>query len=219
MKVLATSLLLFIASAGIWAQSDSIKAQKKPKYESQTIFNTNKGLGGFIGFNTKFTQVNGAPTLFSGAEIDLVIGHAFNFGFEGYGMVQPVKSNNVNTNGNPTYLNMGYGGVHLEPVLWSDKLVHLTLPLHLGMGGIAETKHSYLSDYYYDNDFTDDDLLHTDFFMVAEPGAMAELNVFRFMRIGAGISYRFVNGVDLANQNNADIGGLAGNFSLRLGWF
>lgn len=218
------SIALFLLSTSImWAQSDSASSSDlntKQKYTSQTLFSSNKGFGAYVGLNSKVSSFNSQTSLLTGAEFNFVIAHKLNLGVEAYGLVNPVKSHNVNNNdSSSTYLNIGYGGIHIEPVFFSSKLVHFSLPLMLGVGGIAETKKSYMDEYYYDNEFEDDDLLHTDFFLVAEPGALLEVNVFKFMRLGAGVSYRFVSGVDLKNQSNNDLQGLSGNLSLRLGWF
>jgi hypothetical protein len=211
--VIITLLSMGFAS---FSQTDSSSSRK---YRQETLFNTNKGFGAYIGINSKFTQINNSPAILTGGELDFVIGHKFNFGFEGYGSVNPVKSNRNWNDSTKSYLNVGYGGFHLEPVLFSDKLVHVTFPTHLGIGAIAETRYSYLSEDYHDNEFKDDDLIATDLFFVAEPSAMVEVNVFRFMRLGAGLGYRFTSGVDLPEHQNSDFDGLTGTFSLRLGWF
>jgi hypothetical protein len=209
-------IVLSVLSMGLYGQSDSLKPEK---FKHQTLFSTKKGVGGYIGLNSKFTTLNNHQTLLTGGELGLVVAHRFNFGFEGYGSVNPVKSNHKINDSTYSYLNMGYGGLHLEPVLWSGKMIHLSFPTHLGVGALAETNRSYLNDINSENEFKESDLLETDFFMVAEPGAMVEFNVFRFMRLGAGASYRFVSGVDMPQEKNSELGGFSANFSLRLGWF
>lgn len=216
-RIINTCIILF-ASVSIWAQSDSVKTQKQ-KYQSTTLFNTNKGFGAYLGLNSRFSEVNKQATLLTGGEVSFVIAHRLNIGFEGYGMVNPVKSNNFKEDSTSTYLNMGYGGFHLEPVLWSDKLVHLSFPIMFGAGAVVESMYSYQDDYYFENDYKESDVIHTDFFLIVEPGANVELNVFKFMRLHAGVSYRLVEGADLKNLSNSNLQGLNANLGLRFGWF
>lgn len=198
------------------AQEEEEKQPSKNR-ETETLFKSTKMVGGYLGFNTKYSELNGQEALFTGGELSLIAGRKLNIGIEGYGLVNPIKFSQESSNTN--YLNMGYGGFHLEPVLFSKKLLHLTFPVLLGAGGIAETQKSYLNDDFYDVDFTEDDLISTDFFMIAEPGVMLELNVFRFMRLGAGISHRFVGGIETSSLSNDKLSGWSGQLALRLGWF
>ena len=149
----------------------------------------------------------------------MVISHSLNLGFIGYGLVNPVKSGRVFTDGSTSVLNMGYGGINIEPVILSRKIVHLSFPITLGVGGIAETRKSYLNNDYSSSNYVDSEVLDSDFFTIAEPGVQIELNVFKWMRIGAGASYRFTGGVDLPSFNSGDLDGMSANMTLRLGWF
>lgn len=183
----------------------------------ESLFSTKQSFGSYFGFNSKYTEINGQEALLLGGELDMVISHSLNLGFQGYGLVNPVKSKKEFTDSSTSSLNMGYGGVNIEPVLFSRKLVHVTFPVFLGFGGIAETKKSYFNS---DEDtFQENNVLASDFFMLAEPGAQIELNVFKWMRLGVGASYRFTGGVDLPNFNSDDLNGFSANMNVRLGWF
>jgi len=218
-KLIIIASVAFLFNLSLNGQTDSTETLKRTKKnEQQTLFNINKGVGGYIGFNTRISNINSSEALFTGGEISIAIGHSLNLGFEGYGLVNPVESNNKNSDESTTFINMGYGGLHIEPVLFSQKLVHVTFPILLGAGGIGETRNSFLDEEFHEDD-NGDDLLDTDFFMVVEPGIMAEVNLFRFMRLGVGINYRITSGVELPNHDNEDFSGLSGNISLRLGWF
>jgi hypothetical protein len=63
------------------------------------------------------------------------------------------------------------------------------------------------------------DPYYSDAFLVAEPGISAELNIARWMRLSAGASYRFVSQLDLPNTPSNAFSGVAGNVSIRFGWF
>ena len=202
-----------LASIVAFSQADSTKR------EMQTLFKNKRTVGGYLGLSTRYSNLNNSEALLTGGELSLVVGQAFNFGIERYGLINPIKTSTKLTDTTNAFLNMGYGGFHLEPVLFSKKMVHVTFPVLLGAGGLTETKSSYLEENFNEQDYDSNNLVSTDFFMVAEPGVMLEMNFFRFMRLGAGVSHRFVGGVGVSGLSNNDLSGWSGQMSLRLGWF
>lgn len=115
---------------------------------------------------------------------------------------------------------MGYGGLFIEPVLFSKKAVHFSIPLLFGAGGIGESEMRLLNIDQIDNPYYNDPVyLNSDFFLVFEPGLNMELNLLRFVRMYGGFSYRFMNGVNLPNTDLNRLSGLSGNIGFRFGWF
>ena len=197
------------------------KCKQNENRDQQTLFGNKRGLGGYLGINSKCAEINGQPAMFMGGELSMVIGHSLNLGFEGYGMLTHIESDNLNSNGNPYFLQMGYGGFHIEPVIASDNLIHITLPVLLGAGGVAETFNPIWTGNVVDGINTDfDQQIHrSDMFLIAEPGVNLELNVFRFMRLAGGLSYKFVSDAQMPGISVSDLEGISGNLSLRFGWF
>ncbi|MBK7031189.1 MAG: hypothetical protein IPH45_19170 [Bacteroidales bacterium] len=120
--------------------------------------------------------------------------------------------NNV-TDSTGAYLEGGFGRLLLEYTLNPMAPVHLTFPLMVGGGGA-----SYVSDkeyYEWDDDNWDSHhkTIDTDAFFTIEPGVRAEVNIFKWMRLNAGVSYRYVTGLDLVNTS----GDLMNNFSATCG--
>ena len=62
--------------------------------------------------------------------------------------------------------------------------------------------------------------MHEESFFVMEPQANAELNITKFMRVKAGIGYRFTW---LPSEKNGyegnDLGGICGSLALKFGKF
>jgi hypothetical protein len=58
-----------------------------------------------------------------------------------------------------------------------------------------------------------------DDFFVIEPGVRAELNILKFMRLNAGISYRYTAGVDLINTSDTFMNNFTATVGLRFGKF
>ncbi|MEM7161000.1 MAG: hypothetical protein AAF487_01040 [Bacteroidota bacterium] len=196
-------------------------AQENQNNEQQTLFGNKRGFGGFIGLNSQAAQINGQEAYLTGAELNMVLGHSLNIGVKGMGLVSDIESNTFNDDGDAYKLQMGYGGVNIEPVIASKSVLHVTTPLFLGIGGIAETY-----DPLWEGDIINgvetafDQKPHrTDMFLMAEPGVNLELNVFKFMRLTGGVSYKFVTDTQIPGIETSDIEGLSANLSLRLGWF
>jgi hypothetical protein len=52
-----------------------------------------------------------------------------------------------------------------------------------------------------------------------EPSLSAEIRLARIVRLGLGVGYRYVGAIDTPGLNDADLRGITGMASLRLGWF
>lgn len=215
MQRLTLILTIMLMSATMVAQ-DNNDGQR----EVQTLFGNKSGFGGYLGLNMKLGDVNRQDALFVGGELAFVMNRSFNMGVEGYGMVNHVLSDELTDNSEKLYVQMGYGGLHLEPVINSEGLIHITLPILLGAGGIAQTTRPFYEE--YDGEVTidfDHDFYNSDHFFVAEPGVGLELNLFKFMRVAGGASYRFTTDVEMGGLDKKDINGWNANLSLRIGWF
>ncbi|MEK7257751.1 MAG: hypothetical protein AAB316_23540, partial [Bacteroidota bacterium] len=53
---------------------------------------------------------------------------------------------------------------------------------------------------------------------VVQPGAGAEVNIFRWFRLSLEASYRFVSGSDLEVLSDKDLSGLIWDLKFRFGW-
>lgn len=82
----------------------------------------------------------------------------------------------------------------------------------IGAGGVRYS----VKDYQYDHSELD---YCEDAVFVVEPGLDIELNVNKNFRIGSGVYYRLVNGVNYADLTNADLNGLSGQITLKFGAF
>lgn len=189
--------------------------------EVQTLFKKENALGFYLGASVKPGEINNQSAIFTGAELGLVFGHQLNIGVIGMGLTSSIDANVADANGNKLYYEMGYGGLKIEPVLFSDKLIHLTIPVTLGGGGAILTKKtavSYLDDWNSNWDYYPEPV-DADFFLIAEPGLNIEINLYKHLRLDVGAGYRFVNDVNMVNTNNGNLEGFSGNIGLKFGWF
>jgi hypothetical protein len=191
--------------------------------QEETLLSGEVHHGGFGGPVVKLTRVNGEDALLVGGRGGWIINHTFVIGGGGYGLVTDVKPKT------PGFLNenrmmVGYGGLELEFIAASDKLVHLSFPLLIGAGAVG-----YMYGHFGDDmnlDFNLDRKVDT--FFVIEPGANLELNVVSFFRITAGLSYRHVTGISAPTDplgisrpltSNNELRGVSWNLGFKFGAF
>lgn len=212
--IFSFSVLLVNASNG---DSTKVKKMRYDQEQDQTLFKKGTPIGFYIGLSNKPSVINEQYSWMTGAEVSLVFNHRLNIGFAGYGLVSPVQSNLVDQNGHRYYYDLGYGGLLVEPVIFSRSLVHLTFPVLIGAGG-AGLRPSYMG-YYYNFGNTDWENYFGDAFFIAEPGVNLELNVFKWMRFHAGASYRFVSDGYFGSAIGNELSGWSANFGLKFGRF
>jgi len=195
MKRLAIVLLLCFISLPLLAQEE-------------TLIGGEMESGGFGGPVVKFGSINGESGIFVGGRGGWIINHTFILGGGGYGLTNDVKAKVLGPYGQ-RYLNFGYGGVELEYIAQSDKLIHLSVMTLIGGGGVGWKDESIRSGMNGD----------TDAFFVIEPAAQMNLNITKYFRLSAGVSYRYVSGVNSPVATNADLSGPAGVLTFRFGKF
>lgn len=155
--------------------------------------------GGFGAPVMKFSEVNDRFAFLMGGRGGWIINDAFVIGGGGYGLT---NHHNFTTDA----LDMGYGGLDLEYVNRPTELLHITLAVLVGGGGVRYWPST--SRRYYDGGF-----------FVAEPSVNLELNVTRIFRIAVGGSYRVVEGLSVPGLGDADLAGWNGNVQFKFGKF
>lgn len=210
--------LTHIFTTAIILVSIGVKAQERTD-EMQTLFGSEDkfSVRGFAGFNMKGIELDNQIGVLSGIELDLVINHKMNIGFFGYGLVSEVEYKNAVIS-DTYYYDMGLGGMKLEPVIASNSLIHLIVPVNFGAGGIGVNKHRYYQEDYYSNQW-EDNIYDYDAFVFVEPGLGVELNLFKHFRLNASAGYMFTDKVRIGGTLNKPMDGFTGNVSLRFGWF
>lgn len=152
-----------------------------------------------------------------GARGAVLLNRALAIGIGGYSLASSIHVSDPQSN-----FEMEYAGLILELVFPSDKLVHLSASTLIGWGSLnnAANRNWMTYDPYYDDRHSYANYnLGDDSFMVIEPELDFELNMTTFFRLGLGISYRYISGVDLMPLTNADLKGLATVFTFKVGKF
>jgi hypothetical protein len=160
----------------------------------QTLGGSSTHNGGFGGFSFKGTEFNDKNIIMLGIRGGWIVNRVLAIGFDGYGIIPTAEYDNIDmSNFLTTRAVGGYGGMFLEPIVLSNKVVHLTFPISGGAGWIG-----YILD-WEQNNYYNEDLVDDDVFWYIEPGASLELNVARNFRIDLGASYRFTEDLELVN--------------------
>ena len=210
MKLLVKLLLtLFftVLSNTTTAQTDSELAQQinanKPivdtlktneKWQQKTIFKASETDRGRYGaLSLKYGTIENSNTTFVGGRGGWIINHKLALGFGGYGLFG--ESQELITDLEYNYTG-GYGGFIVEPIFFSNKLVHVSMPIMLGGGWVGRLQKV---DSHYEVMY--DDLV----FLVAEPGLEIDFNITEKFRIAIGAYYTIANDIDATSEISDDI--------------
>lgn len=186
-----TLLLLFIIACQLVFAAGSKKDQDN--YNMGTFFNRNKSNGGYGALSFNYSQIDNKDAFIMGARGSWIIDHSFAIGVGGYGFVNGVDTDYIFDNDFEYDLAGGYGGLILEPILAPRLPVHISVPVLLGIGGVAFIDgYDDWDNWYYDNN-------QSDVYLVFEPGVELEFNMTRHFRLAASLSYRFTSDVELEN--------------------
>lgn len=189
--------------------------RKKRQNEIQTIAGNNVHHGGFGALTFTGTEFNSKSTMLLGFRGGWIINRAVALGFEGHGLIPSAEYPDIDSQ-RPVDARAvgGYGGMFIEPILFSNKVVHLTFPVSAGGGWVG-----YVVDWEDSQNFNDDDLIDGDTFWYIKPGASVEVNVARNFRIALGASYRFTEDLELTGTPEDGFDGWNYFLTLKFGRF
>jgi hypothetical protein len=187
--LILTVSFVFLAFSGAQAQEE-------------TLLTGGIRSGGFGGPVVKFSQVNDSFGLFVGGRGGWIINSTFVIGGGGYGLANDVVPDDSSSPFDPfRRIDMGYGGLELEYIGLSNRLIHYSVYVLIGGGGV-----SYLDPI-------------SDSFFVLEPAVNVEVNLVSWFRLNGGVGYRYVTGVDGPELTNSDLSAFAGSLTFKFGKF
>ncbi|MEO0095757.1 MAG: hypothetical protein ABIL46_01135 [candidate division WOR-3 bacterium] len=161
--------------------------------------------GGYGGLVIKFTELNDDFACLIGGRGGIILNHTFSVGGGIYGLANRID---VHTNYplRDYIMDFSYGGLILELIFGSRRLVHFGISSLIGGGCI-----SYRTPFY--------EPWYDDGFFVFEPSAEITLNVTKCFRIDIGSSYRYIYGTDLNGVSDNSLSGAAGHITFKFGKF
>jgi hypothetical protein len=226
MKNILFAMLLVLSQAfPVFAQEETKDQTQKSNDEIKTLFKKSDHptiIGYYISPEGAYTQFKGRDVFLGGLSLGVIINHFFSVGLCANGILNSrnlwYEDVEVITK-QGAYLYGGYGGLKFEFRVLPTLPVHLNFPILIGGGGLVyNTGMSHDHNYNNYNNYNGS-TLDWDAFFVVEPGVMMELNLLKFLRLDAGISYRYTPDLDLMNTSSDLINNFNANLSLKFGKF
>lgn len=197
-----------VASVLVALSLPSIGAAQQPEEQSAVSLDASD-YGGFASMDMRFGDMADDFAVFMGGTLALLLKHRVYLGVRGAGLVTEETVHGSSEAVIDPTIQMGYGGVVVGYVIPTPSLVQFTAETLLAAGGV---------DLDEDADIDGDDEDWEAVF-VFEPVLSAELKLARIVRLGFGVGYRFVGGVDTPGLEDRDLRGAVGTATLRVGWF
>ncbi|MFW5808225.1 MAG: hypothetical protein ACOCWH_04140 [Spirochaetota bacterium] len=176
-------------------------------------------VSGFGGFHMSSMKINGKQAYFSGFRGAAVFDRTFVLGVSGSSLDYPVRRDDITGapyQGEYPYVQVHYGGLFTGYNLNPEDLINLSVTATIGGGALY---YSDVPDDDDDDDWRIDREAGIEDFFVFEPVVMAHLNVTRWMRVGAGASYRYTKGIDNGKLTNKDFNNWSVIGAVDFGWF
>lgn len=154
--------------------------------------------GGFGGPVVKFSEVLSEFAVFAGGRGGWIINHTFVIGAGGYGLANDIRLGDSIVGRDVEF---GYGGLEFEYINSSNSLVHFSVYMLIGAGGLSGT------------------VVEEESVFVLEPALNAELNITKFFRLNGGVGYRWVSAVDNPGFADSDFTAVCGQLTAKFGAF
>ena len=171
--------------------------------QEETLIGQNFESGGFGGPVMKLTGMGGSAAIVTGARGGWIVNNQFVIGGGIYGSQTDASANDS------LNFDIDYLGLELEYVHNPKDLFHWSAYTLIGWGD---------ANFNHKNEAKDYDINDENFFII-EPAINGEMNVTSFFRLGAGLSYRYVVGVDRLGLTDSDVRGLTFLLTFKFGKF
>lgn len=175
----------------------------------QTIFGGDVSISGFGGPFMSFTSLNGDFAHMMGGGGGVLVSKRMFLGGFGMGNTTQHTFDYTNPNTSVQTLEMGlefdYGGLYFGYIFAPNKPIHPAIFLQSGWGNVSLN----------DNNIQ----IISDNVFVLNPTIQLEINMTRFFRMGIGVNYQYVNGVNLNGLSNEDFSYPGAFLSFKFGWF
>lgn len=213
-----TILALVLGMTHAYAQEGT--STDTDHYQMNTLFKGGrKASGGYGAITNKFTNINGKFANLAGVYGGWYVNHSLLLGVGAAAVTNSIPVPLEHRTDPTIDLDYMYGQVGLmtEYVVASNKTFHVAFSLFSGAGFTLQyDRHSWEED---DHEFDWETPEDEDWFFVAEPGVMLEINVFKWMRFSPGVSYRATFGSDGRGLGDNALSDLSYNATLKFGRF
>jgi hypothetical protein len=158
----------------------------------------------FGGTGVLVSTVMGQTTIMTGGRGSATFNNRFTFGGAGWGMLKGVEVES-NEAGVYNFFKFGYGGLEFGYVFYPGEKLRLGSNLLLAYGaGFNETVPRSTS-----GDF--------EMFPVVEPSGYVQISLGKYLKLDAGVTYRYMPGTDFSYIGNKDLSGFSFYIALLTG--
>ena len=174
-----------------------------------------QGWGIYAGVQAHYGELNNDDYGFAGGTVAFIADSRFAIGVGGYafGALDKIGLEDDIT-GLPK-LAGGYGGLHLEPMLFGNGRTSISFPVLLGWGKAGlQTGQLIDGNFDYDAETRDWQKMY-----VAEPGVKLNFHLSRFFQLDIGAKYRFSSKLEIPGITDQKINGWSGGVELKFGLF
>lgn len=183
--------LFFMSNIGL-AESHSSESPRDCK--------TGGGLfefGGMGGPLFKMSNMGNGFLFETGGRGGMSIGSIFILGGGGFGTIGQTS---IDLGGKDEHVSLGYGGVGFGFKIFPSAFIHISNFNMFGMGRLGLSGHNESSTIY-----------------VIEPELNAEFSLISFLRLGLGVTYRYIIARSSVIQSS-ELSGFGGQLYLEFGW-
>ncbi|WP_035757874.1 hypothetical protein [Hugenholtzia roseola] len=179
--------------------------------EDKTLLNSDAKIGFYLNPYTQISPVAGETAAFFGVRGAVTLQKKFAVGGLYQFSVNQIRPS-TETDDRLYYDVQQFGGF-IEYTLNPTNAFHLTFPLAIGGGEIqADWRDGF-------EDLDDNDNFGEATFFFVEPRVEGELNLHRFVRLHAGVGYRFVGDISYRTLENNAMRGISATIGIKLGIF
>jgi len=207
MKSIQIALLTIISFALVAPAFAQNNGEDKFGNTTETLFSGNGGtkLGFMASAYYNVSGFDGDAAHVGGGKLGVILGKSLTIGAFGQssGEIRPESETNLGSR----YLDMRSAGGFIEYTLFPDKVVHFTFPLLIGAGEVE-----------WDTEMGSAGLSEENFLYV-EPRALVEVNLHKYVKLNAGLGYRWVSDMAYGSLTEQDIRSLTGTIGLKIGLF
>ncbi|UNY99029.1 hypothetical protein MQE36_01450 [Zhouia spongiae] len=185
-----------------------VNAQESGEYIE---FNDRKNTvhGVYMGLATYYGKMHKKDTYAAGFKVAYVANQQFEVGLEAVGLYSDINRLGISDNDND--LVGAYGGIHLEPILFSKSILNLSFPLLIGGGAIGILEGD-IDDYVVEDD-------SWEAVFVLEPGINLLFNINRYVQLEAGVKHRFSSRLSFDDFPLSRIDGFSAGIGVKIGVF
>lgn len=197
-------------------QPEEERKPRKNKNQIKTLTGRMNHSGGYGAISFKTSDFKDETLVMGGIRGAWIVNRTLAIGIDAYGIIPTTKYDNIDSNDPSEKFRLlgGYGGLMLEPIFFSNEVVHITFPVSAGAGwlGYEDPDHE---DFWNDSD----GLIDEDVFWYIEPGANLEINVAHNFRLDLGVSKRFTQDLQLMNTATDEFDEVNYYLTLKIGGF